>query len=77
MDEQKELLIKSGARLYSLGVDLEAAREKLRKLVDSGVGYASPELLQAVNDFNELKQLWDDLEREHLKLREEIQSGSG
>lgn len=77
MDEQKELLIKSGAKLYSLGVDLEAAREKLRKLVDSGVGYDSPELLQAVNDFNELKQLWDDLEREHLKLREEIQSCSG
>lgn len=75
MNEQKELLIKSGARLYSLGVDLEAAREKLQKLVDSGVGYDAPELLQAVNDFNELKRLWDDLEQEHLKLREEILTG--
>ena len=75
MDERKELLIKSGARLYSLGVDLEMAREKVRKLVESGVGYDSPELLQAVKDFNELKCLWDDLEREHLKLRDEIISG--
>lgn len=72
MDERKELLIKSGARLYRLGVDLEMAREKVRKLVESGVGYDSPELLQAVNDFNDLKRLWDVLEQEHLKLRDEI-----
>ena len=28
MDSRKELLIKSAARLYSLGIDLEAARLK-------------------------------------------------
>ena len=72
---QKELLVKSAARLYSLGIDLEAAREKVRKLVEAGVGYDSPELLQAVNDFNELKMLWDGLEQDYLELRNDIQKG--
>ena len=30
MDARKDLLLKSAARLYSLGVGLEMAREKLR-----------------------------------------------
>ena len=72
---QKELLVKSAARLYSLGIDLEAAREKVRKLVEAGVGYDSPELLQAFNDFNELKTLWDGLEQDYLELRNDIQKG--
>ncbi len=72
MEPKKELLLKSAARLYSLGVEVEAAREKVRKIYESGVGYDSPELMQAVNDFTELKQLWDNLEREHLALRKEI-----
>ena len=39
MDARKDLLLKSAARLYSLGVDLEMARDKLKKLVDQGVPY--------------------------------------
>ena len=31
MDARKDLLLKSAARLYSLGVDLEMARDKLKK----------------------------------------------
>lgn len=37
MNEEKDLLLASAARLYSLGVDVEAAREHLRELVKQGV----------------------------------------
>ena len=42
MDERKDLLLCSAARLYSLGLDLTAAKEHLRKLVEDGVGYDVP-----------------------------------
>lgn len=47
MDYRKEPLLKAAAKLYRLGVDLEAAREKLQKLVEKGVSYASEEMLTA------------------------------
>ena len=37
MFNEKDLLIASAARLYSMGVDLEAARERLRQAVQTGV----------------------------------------
>ena len=37
MDNEKDLLIASAARLYSMGIDLEAARDQLRQLVEQGV----------------------------------------
>lgn len=37
MDNEKDLLIASAARLYSMGIDLEAARDRLRQLVEQGV----------------------------------------
>ena len=51
MDTRKDLLLKSAARLYSLGVDLEMAREKLRKLVEQGVPYDSKEMKDAYSRF--------------------------
>ena len=72
MDNEKDLLIASAARLYSMGIDLEAARDRLRQLVEQGVPYNSDEMKQAVQDFKELDQQWKELEREHLRLREEI-----
>ena len=72
MDLKKDLLLRSGARLYSLGVDLEGAKEKIIMLLDAGTEYSSPEMLYAVLEYTELKQQWEELEREHLKLRDEI-----
>ena len=72
MDYRKELLLKSGARLYSIGLDLDAAKERILKLVADGVGYDAPEMVQAVQVYTELKSLWDNLEAEHLKLKREI-----
>ena len=72
MDNKKDLLIASAARLYSMGIDLEAARDQLRQLVEQGVPYNSDEMKQAVQDFKELEQQWKELEREHLALRDEL-----
>ena len=72
MSSDKELLIMSAARLYSVGVDLEAARARLKELVDQGVTYSDERMIKAYNDFNELKAQWDNLEKQHLELRNEI-----
>ncbi len=72
MAYKKEMLIKSAALLYSLGLDLEQAKERIRKLVADGVGYDASEMAEAVREYTEIKELWDYLEREHLALRDEI-----
>ena len=69
------MLLASAARLYSIGVDLEAARAKLRELVGRGVPYDSDEMKQAYQDFKELEQQWKALEQQHLELRDEIVKG--
>ena len=75
MDARKDLLIKSAARLYSLGVDLEMTREKLRKLVEQGVPYDSQEMKDTYKEFAELDTQWKELEKQHLALRDEIEQG--
>ena len=72
MDYRKELLLASAARLYSLGVDLEAARFRLKELAEQGVGYDSDEMIQAYRDFKELDQQWKTLEQQYLELRDEV-----
>ena len=72
MDARKELLLLSAARLYSLGLDVEVAREKLRQLVERGVSYDSEEMLRAYEDFAALDGQWKEMERQHLELRDEI-----
>lgn len=72
MDYKKDLLLRSAARLYSLGVEVEAAREQLRKLAEQGVPYTSPEMRKALEEFQELDHQWKALEQEHLQLRVEI-----
>ena len=75
MDYRKDLLLASAARLYSMGVDLEAARDKLKELVERGVPYDSDEMKLAYRDFKELEQQWKALEQQHLELRDEIVKG--
>ena len=70
--DNKDLLIASAARLYSMGIDLEAARDRLRQLVEQGVPYNSDEMKQAVLDFKELDRQWKELEKQHLRVKEEI-----
>ena len=75
MDPRKDLLLASAARLYSIGIDLEAARERLRRLVEQGVPYQSEEMRKAYRDFKELELQWKALEQQHLELRDEIIRG--
>ena len=75
MDYRNDLLLASAARLYSTGVDLEAARAKLKELVEQGISYDSNEMKQAYKDFKELEQQWKALEQQHLELRDEIVQG--
>ena len=72
MDFKKDLLLRSAARLYSLGIEVESAREQLRKLVEQGVPYDSPEMRKALEEFQGLDQQWKALEQEHLQLRAEV-----
>lgn len=72
MDYKKDLLLRSAARLYSLGIEVEAAREQLRKLVQQGVPYDSPEMRKALEDYQALDRQWKALEQEYLKLRGEM-----
>ena len=72
MDYRKDLLLASAARLYSMGVDLEAARSRLRELVEQGVPYDSDEMRTAYTAFKELENQWEDLEQQHLALRDEL-----
>ena len=75
MDYKKDLLLASAARLYSMGVDLEAARAKLKELVERGVPYDSDQMKQAYQNFKNLEQQWKALERQHLELKNEIIKG--
>lgn len=72
MPTENDLLIMSAARLYSLGVDLEGARERLRQLVADGVPYESPEMLAALTDFQTLEAQWKAMEKDHLEYRDEL-----
>ena len=72
MGLDKELLIMSAARLYSMGADLEAARARLNELTERGVSYDSNEMQRACRDFQEHERQWKALERQHLELRNEI-----
>ena len=75
MDYRKDLLLASAARLYSMGVDLEAARAKLKELVERGVPYDSDEMNESYQDFKELDRQWKVLEQQHQELRDEIVKG--
>ena len=75
MDTRKDLLLKSAARLYSLGVELEMARDLLKKLVDQGVSCDSKEMKDAYHEFSELDAQRKELERQHIELRDEIEQG--
>ena len=76
MDYKKDLLLRSAARLYSLGIEVEGARQRLRELVAQGVPYTSPEMRKALEEFQELDRQWKLLEQEHLQLRAELANES-
>lgn len=71
MDDHQDLLVQAAARLYTLGVDLEGAKAELRRLVQAGVSYSSPEMRRACEECEALDAQWKALEEEYLALRRE------
>ena len=70
MDYKNQLLLASAARLYSLGVDLEGAREVLRRYVESGLDWHSSKMDEAYKNYTQLKDQFDSLEAQYLSLRD-------
>lgn len=73
MKKEKEL-IALGAKLTSLGLTVENKRNKLRKLVGQGVPYESPQMLQALQEFQQADAEWKQTEAAYLDLRNEIET---
>ena len=73
MKSESQLLLASAARLYTLGVDVEGAREDLRRLVEAGVPYDAPQMKAALQNFKEFDAQWKELERQHLELQTDLE----
>lgn len=72
MEYKKELLIEIAEKLYNLGIEVEAARQKLKDLVSNGVPYESASMRIALQDYQDCDARWRRLERNYLELKAEI-----
>lgn len=72
MQGKRELLIITASKLYSVGMELDYAKEKLKKLVDDGVSFDSAQMLDAYNEYKALEDQWNLVEAEYLDLRDEL-----
>ena len=70
--DDKQQLLAQAAKLYKLGLKVEAMRKKLKQLVERGVPYDDPKMLQAYERFTQVDNEWKQLELEHLRLRERL-----
>lgn len=70
--DEKRLLISQAAKLTTLGAKVEHKRNRLKKLVERGVSYTAPEMLDALSRFEQADSEWKRLELEHLALRERL-----
>ena len=73
--QQKGSLTKQALRLFTLGLEVERRREKLRRLVERGVSYRAPEMREALRRFQNVEREWKKLEQEHLALRSHLTEG--
>lgn len=67
--QEKRTLITQAAKLTALGYRVDAAREKLRRLVENKVPFNSDKMKKALMEFERLDAEWKRLEQEHLTLR--------
>ena len=74
MNEDKRLLISQATKLYQLGLKVEMERKNLKRLVERGVSYDDPKMVQAYERFVAVDNDWKRLEAEHLRLREKLES---
>jgi len=68
----KDLLLQQAHRLAALGLVVERERSKLKTLVERGVSYDDPDMLQVLERFRAADFEWKQLEIEHLQLRQTL-----
>lgn len=74
MDMDKEVLLCTAARLYSLGIEVEAARNRLRVLIIKGTSPKSKKVRNAMREFKELDMQWKILEAQYIEERNKMLS---
>lgn len=70
MDAEKAALLEYAAMLSQLGVEVDKARDYIRWLDDHGVTHNTNAMRQAVRDWREARELFDNLEVQYLALRD-------
>lgn len=70
MDEEKAALLAYAAMLSQLGAELEKARDYIRWLDAHGVAHDTNAMRQAARDYRETRELFANLERQYLDLRD-------
>lgn len=73
--KEKAKLIRQAGKLYTLGMTVENRREKLRRLVEKQVPYASPQMKEALLEYQKADEEWKRLEQEHLEFRDRMKRG--
>ncbi|MEG2686693.1 MAG: hypothetical protein RR954_06205 [Christensenellaceae bacterium] len=69
---EKAKLIGQATKLTALGYKVDAAREKLRRLVERKMPYDSKEMVKALESFQQMDAEWKELEHEHLTFRNSL-----
>lgn len=67
--KEKAKLVKQAGKLYTLGLTVEKRREKLRRLVEKRIPYDSPQMKEALSEFQVVDEEWKRLVQEHLEYR--------
>lgn len=73
MKKENELIV-LGTKLTRLGMTVESRRNKLRQLVEKGVPYESPQMLKALQEFQQADAEWKQTEAAYLDLRKELEA---
>ena len=72
MKEDRKQRIALAAKLVTLGKQADAAKAKLRQLVEDGVSYDAEQMLAAYRDCVRKNAQWQALEQQYFLLREQI-----
>ena len=70
MNEKNRKMIALSLKMVQVGKRMEAERRELAQLVQSGMGYDSPEMKTALERYLKEKAVWEETERDYLTLRD-------
>lgn len=72
MRNEYDQFLELGTKLYITGIQVEVARDKIESLVEMGHALSSDAVLEANQEFSRLSNLFTDLERKYLALRDNM-----